>query len=151
MRRPETRHYSEEELLLQIIGEVAPEVQAEISSHLDGCQECRSIHQEYAALVRQLADWAVPELSEESWRARKASLMAQFRQDREWIRRKGFFWYMRWGAQKIWDYAIENPLPTMGYIAAAVAFASERTITVFRLDWILPATGEVFKFLRQVL
>jgi len=151
MRRQEARHYSEEELLLEIIGEAAPESRAEISAHLDACQECRSIHQEYAALVRNLGDWVVPEPSEEAWRARKALLMEHYRQDREWIRRKGLLWYLRWGALKTWDYAIENPLPTMGYIAAAVAFASERTITVFRLDWILPATGEVFKFLRQVL
>ncbi len=151
MRRAETRHYSEEELLLHIIGEAAPESCAEIEAHFDGCQECRSIHMEYAALVKSLGDWTVPVLSEESWRGRKAVLMAQFRQDLEWIRRKGLLWYLRWGAQKVWDYAIENPLPTMGYIAAAVAFASERTITVFRLDWILPASGEVFKFLRQVL
>ncbi len=151
MRRLETRHYSEEELLLLIIGEAAPESRAEITAHLDECPECRSIHQEYAALVRSLGDWAVPELSDESWRVRKARIMEQFRQDRDWIRRRGFFWYLRWGTQKVWDYAVENPLPTMGYIAAAIAFASERTITVFRLDWILPATGEVFKILRQVL
>ncbi len=151
MRRQEARHYSEEELLLGIIGEAAPESRAEISAHLDACQECRSIHLEYAALVRSLGDWAVPVLSEESWRTRKAQLMAHYRQDLEWIRRRGLLWYLRWGVIKVWDYAVENPLPTMGYIAAAVAFASERTITVFRLDWILPATGEVFKILRQVL
>ncbi len=151
MKRPETRHYSEEELLLHIINEEAPELRAEISAHLDRCQECRSVHLEYAALVRNLGDWTVPDLSDESWRTVRARLMGQFRQDREWIRRKGLLWYLRWGVLKAWDYAVENPLPTMGYIAAAVAFASERTITVFRLDWILPATGEVFRFLRQVL
>jgi anti-sigma factor RsiW len=151
MKRPETRHYSEEELLLHIIGEVAPEIRAEISAHLMGCPECRSILQEYAALVKSFGTWSVPELSEESWQSSKARLMTQFRQDREWIRRKGLLWYMRWGALKGWDYAMENPLPTMGYIAAAIAFASERTITIFRLDWILPATGEVFRILRQVL
>ncbi len=151
MKRPETRHYSEEELLLHIIGEVAPGPRAEISAHLEVCPECRSVLHEYAALVKNLANWSVPELSEESWLSNKSSLMAQFRQDREWIRRKGIFWYLRWGAVKVWDYAMENPLPTMGYIAAAIAFASERTITVFRLDWILPATGEVFRILRQVL
>ncbi len=151
MKRPDTRHYSEEELLLQIIGEVAPETRAEISAHLEECQECRSVQQEYAALVRNLRDWTVPELSPESWRAGKAMVMEQFRRDREWIRRKGLLWYLRWGTLKIWDYAVNNPLPTMGYIAAALAFASERTITVFRLDWILPATGEVFRILRQVL
>ncbi len=151
MNRPETRHYSEEELLLHIIGETAPETRVEISAHLERCHECRSVLLEYAALVKNLGDWSVPALPEESWHSRKALLMEQFRQDRDWIRRRGFLWYLRWGALKIWDYAMENPLPTMGYIAAAIAFASERTITVFRLDWILPATGEVFRILRQVL
>jgi anti-sigma factor RsiW len=151
MRRPEERHYSEEELLLSMLGEAAPEAQAEVSAHLEKCPECRSVWQEYSALVKNIGRWSVPAPSEESWQGSKAKLLAQFRQDRDWLRRRGLFWYLRWGAVKVWDYAMENPLPTMGYVAAALAFASERTITVFRLDWILPATGEVIKILRQVL
>jgi anti-sigma factor RsiW len=151
MRRPEARHYSEEELLLHILGEAAAESRAEVSAHLEKCQECRSVWQEYSALVKSIGRWIIPVPSEESWQGCNAKLIAQFRQDRDWLRRKGLFWYLRWGGLKVWDYAMENPLPTMGYVAAALAFASERTITVFRLDWILPATGEVIKFLRQVL
>jgi hypothetical protein len=151
MRRPEERHYSEEELLLFIIGEAATESGAEVSAHLEKCRECRSVWQEYSSLVKNIGRWVVPAPSEESWQGSKAKLLAQFRQDRDWLRRKGLFWYLRWGTVKVWDYAMENPLPTMGYVVAALAFASERTITVFRLDWILPATGEVIKILRQVL
>jgi anti-sigma factor RsiW len=151
MKRPEERHYSEEELLLLILGEAAAETRAEVLAHLPKCRECRSVNEEYSALVKNIGRWLVPAPPEESWQGRKAGLQAQFREDRDWLRRKGFFWYLRWGAVKAWDYAMENPLPTMGYVAAALAFASERTITVFRLDWILPATGEVIKILRQVL
>lgn len=151
MRQGESRHYSEEELLLELMGEGMPALSAEIAAHLEACQECRSVRQEYAALLRSLGGWRVPRLPEETWQLCRETLLDQFRHDREWVRRKGFLWHLRWGAVKIWDYAMANPLPAMGYIAAAVAFASERTITVFRLDWILPATGEVFRILRQVL
>jgi anti-sigma factor RsiW len=151
MRRAEERHYSEEEVLLFVMGEAAAETREEISAHLEKCRECRSVREEYSSLVRNIGRWMIPSPSEESWQGRRSALQAQFREDRDWLRRKGVFWYLRWSAVKAWDYAMENPLPTMGYVAAALAFASERTITVFRLDWILPATGEVIKILRQVL
>jgi len=151
MRRPEDRHYSEEEVLLFVMGDAAAETGAEMSAHLEKCRECRSVWEEYSALVKSIGRWKIPSPSEESWQGRKATLLAQFREDRDWVKRKGVFWYLRWSVVKTWDYAMENPLPTMGYVAAALAFASERTITVFRLDWILPATGEVIKILRQVL
>jgi hypothetical protein len=151
MKRPDVRHYTEEELLMHVLRDEAPEVEAAIIGHFETCHECRSVYQEYEALVADIRHWMVPELAAESWEAQKTQLLTMFRQDRQWMRRKGILHYLKITAGRVWDYALENPLPTMGYVAAAVAFASERTITTFRLDRVLPATTEVFKFIRQVL
>jgi hypothetical protein len=53
------------------------------------------------------------------------------------------------GFESAWNYALENPLPTLGYIVVALAFASERTITVLGLDRVVPATSEVIEILKQ--
>ncbi len=151
MKRPDVRHYTEEELLLHVLGEESPELTSAIASHFESCHECRSVYQEYEALVVSIRRWQVPELPEESWQARRVELLAQFRQDRQLIRREGILDYLKRATGGIWAYALDNPLPTLGYVAAAVAFASERTITTFRLDRVLPATTEVFKIIRQVL
>ncbi len=151
MKRPEVRHYTEEELLMHVLGDEAPEVAAVIAGHFETCQECRSVYQEYEALVTSIRSWKVPERPADTWRVQKTQLMGMFRLDQQWMRRKGILHYLKRTAEGIWDYALENPLPTMGYVAAAVAFASERTITTFRLDRVLPATTEVFKLIKQVL
>jgi hypothetical protein len=151
MKRPETRHYTEEELLMHALREEAPETGEAVSAHLDSCGECHGVYLEYEALVGEIHTWPLPELPEDSWEARKAELMSMFRRELEKGRRRGFSRKFEWRFQRIWEYALDNPLPAMGYVAAAVAFASERTITVFRLDRILPATSEVINILRQVL
>ena len=151
MMRPEVRHYAEEELLMHVLREEAREVEAAITEHFETCQECRSVCREYEVLVAGIRSWQVPELPAESWLAQKAQLLAMYRQDRQWIRKKGILHYLRMTIEGAWNYALENPLPTIGYVAAAIAFASERTITIFRLDRVLPTTAEVFKFIRQVL
>ncbi len=151
MKSPESRHYTEEELLLHVLGEDTPEMRASVESHLAVCGQCKVISQEYRLLVSDIRDWTVEEPSEESWEVRKRQLMQQFLSEQRSGSR------MRWGLsmlkalQSAWRYALENPLPTMGYIAVAIAFALERTVTVFRLDRILPATSEVFEIIRQVL
>jgi hypothetical protein len=50
-----------------------------------------------------------------------------------------------------WNYALEHPLPTLGYVAVAIAFALEQTVSTFRLDRVLPRASDVFAILRQVL
>jgi hypothetical protein len=149
--RPEKRHYTEEELLLHALGEEAPETGEAILSHFEDCQECRAVYQEYSQVVKGIQAWEVPELPEASWTGRKQEMIRLCRQDGETRRNRGLSGHLRQGLIKLWDYALANPLPTMAYVIAAVAFASERTISTFRLDRVLPATAEVFKLIRQVL
>jgi hypothetical protein len=152
MKKADVRHYTEEELLLHLLGEQPTTMAGEISSHVEVCQQCSAIRQEFQALKSSVSSWKVPEVPEEIWRARKADLMAHFFRDRASLKRRESLSavVLRW-CRFMWGYAVENPLPTMGYIAVAVAFASERTISLFRLDKILPATNEVLEILRQIL
>jgi hypothetical protein len=151
VNQPEKRHYTEEELLLHALGEEEPETGDAIQSHFKSCQECRSVFQEYHQVVAGIQAWKVPELSEESWDSRKRGMMLLYRQDLQKGRRRGISGLLQQGFIRAWEYALANPLPTMAYVIAAVAFASERTIATFRLDRVLPATAEVFKIIRQVL
>jgi anti-sigma factor RsiW len=149
MKRSETRHYTEEELLLHVLGEEHPETTRTIDAHLKECSECAAVLNDYAGVRDQILRWQVDEPPEDSWRARQTRLLEMFRHDQAWLARKSLFQSVREGLRRVWDYALDNPLPTMGYIAAAVAFASERTITIFRLDRVLPNTNEVLEILRQ--
>jgi len=151
MKRPEVRHYTEEELLLHVLGEEEPEAGKAIAFHFEKCQECRAVFQEYEQLVRDIGSWEVPDLSEESWRTQEHALLRRYREDGPRRLRKGVWDFLSRGGQRTWDYALANPLPALGYIIAGVAFASERTITVFHLDKVLPATTELFRIIRQVL
>ena len=151
MSRQEIRHYTEEELLLHVLGEEDPEAGRAIALHFERCPECKAVFQEYEDFVRNIGSWKVPELPEESWRTQKLELLWRYRADGPRRLRKGVWEFLSRGAQTAWDYALANPLPALGYIIAAVAFASERTITIFHLDKVLPATTEVFKIIRQVL
>lgn len=151
MKESDARHYAEEELLLFLLKEDSEETRREVASHVAECRECNGVLQEYEQVVRGISEWLVPELSEASWEASKLSLIRRFRQDQAWLQKRSFFRSLQQGIQALWNYALENPLPTMGYIAVAIAFASERTITVFRLDRILPASSELLQILRQVL
>ncbi len=150
MKRPGYRHYTEEELLMHYLQEETAEVGREIAAHLRECGECDAVFGEYGDLVERIRTWPVPELSEEAARAQRAMLLAGYREDRTARRSKGLFAPLRKGFMTVWDYALENPLPTLAYIAVAVAFALERTIATFRLDRILPGASEVFELLRQV-
>jgi anti-sigma factor RsiW len=151
MKLPDERHYTEEELLMHLLGEEVPAPGSAIAAHLPKCGQCRAVFQEYQQLQKDILAWQAPELPEEAWQARKAELMNLFREDRSRSRREGFLPLLARLIQGAWSYALENPLPTLGYVIVAVAFASERTITTFRLDRILPATNEVLALLRQVL
>jgi hypothetical protein len=151
MKLPDDRHYTEEELLMHLLLEEIPETGSAIASHLQKCGQCRAVFQEFQQLQKSILAWQVPALPEEAWLARKVQLMNLFREDRSQRRGEGFLPFLTRLVQGAWSYALENPLPTLAYVIVAVAFASERTITLFRLDRILPATNEVLAILRQVL
>jgi hypothetical protein len=150
MKRIQSRHFSEEELLMHFLQEEAPVVGKEISDHLAVCDECAAIYREYGDLVTRIQFWAAPEVPEEVWQDRKRTLLAQYREDMAAGRHKGVWIAFQKGFQAVWNYALENPLPTLAYIAVALAFALERTITTFRLDQLLPGANQVFEILRQV-
>jgi len=150
MKRPEERHYSEEELLVHMLGEDAQSVAVQIEEHLGHCAECAGILGGQRELLRLVREWAVPLLGPAAWDEQRTRLLEFYRQERGRTAGSGLASRVEAGLRRVWNYALENPLTTLGYIAAAVAFASERTITLFRLERILPATGELIEFLRQV-
>ncbi len=151
MRRPEIRHYSEEELLVHILEEETPELAQEISSHLRACGECDAIFKDYVEVVNQIRSWSVLEPAEDVWRAQKASLLAQYRQDFAAGRMGGLLSAFFRSLQTGWNYALDHPLPALGLVAVALTFAMERTITTFRLDRVLPGASEVLQILKQIL
>jgi predicted anti-sigma-YlaC factor YlaD len=150
MKRPGSRHYTEEELLMHYLLEETAEAGREISAHLQECSECRAVFEEYGDLVERIRGWAVPEIQQEAWQAQKAILLAHYREDTAGGRRRGLISSLQKSLLSAWNYALENPLPTLAYIAVAIAFALERTISTFRLDRLLPGASEVFEILRQV-
>ena len=151
MKKGNIRHYTEEELLLHLLREEAPEMEQAVADHLSGCAECSAVYREYESLVGRLARWSVPEMPGSAWRNQKRTLMDHFRRDQAWLQQDRWTRTIRRWFGGAWDYALENPLPTIGYVAAALAFASERTITIFRLDKLLPGASDLFEILRQVL
>ena len=150
MKRHESRHFSEEELLMHFLGEETTDAAREISGHLERCSECHAISSEYGALVGRIQAWPVPEIPEQAGQSRKAALLAQYRRDMASGRGKGIIPFLHDFLLGAWNHALEHPLPTLGYLAVAVAFALERTISTFRLDRILPGASEVIQLLRQV-
>jgi hypothetical protein len=150
MRRPRSRHYTEEELLMHSLGEETSGMEKEISTHLRECDECDGIFREYGGLVERIRTWTVSEVPEEVWQAQKAALLARYRQDFAGGRGKGIIAFLRTSLETAWNYALEHPLSTLGYVAAAIAFALQQTISTFRLDRILPGASQVFEILRQV-
>lgn len=150
MTRREMRHFSEEELLMHVLGEPGASSE-QLKSHLAECSECRSVCREFERVYAAISRWQAPDPGDDAWRRTERSVLSAFREDMQRRYGAGFFerpWRMWMTA---WNYALENPLPTLGYIAAAAAFASERTITVFRLDRVLPETSQLLEMLRQVL
>ena len=150
MRYRETRHYTEEEILLHLFGEEDPAAGKEVSRHLEGCGQCSAVWLEFRGLRERVTSWTVPEVPESVRKERKAELIDQFRRDQLLMPREGLLGALLHRVQGLWNYAVENPLPTMGYVAVGIAFASERTITMFHLDRILPATDQVFEILRRI-
>ncbi len=151
MKRVESRHYTEEELLMHHLQEETPQAGTQISAHLSECVECGAVFEEYRNLVDRIQGWSVPELQQEAWETQKAILMAHFRAETSGFRRKGLLPAMQKSLATAWNYALDNPLPTLAYIAVAIAFALERTISTLGLDRLLPGASEVFDILRQVL
>ncbi len=149
MPRSETRHYSEEELLMHLLQEESPEVGENIALHVRECGECHAVLQEYELVVARILRWDLDDFPAEVWDADRLRLLEQFRHDRSWLGRRGSLRTLIHGFEAAWSYALENPLPTLGYIVVAFAFASERTITFLRLDRVVPATSEVIEIIRQ--
>ena len=150
MKRPGSRHYTEEELLMHYLQEETIEVGKEISGHLQECGECGAVLNDYADVVVRIQAWSVPELSQEIWHGQKRILLAHYREEIGAGMRDGFILSLRKRFMTVWNYALDNPLPTLAYVAVAVAFALERTITTFRLERLLPGASEVIALLRQV-
>ncbi len=144
------RHYTEEELLFHALADLPPDASGQIAAHISGCAECSAVLNDYQTVRSQIVRWRVEEPSEESWARQKFMLLDAFRSHSHELRQRGFLRTVRRAFRSAWDYALENPLAAMGYVAAAVAFASERTITLFRLDHLLPNTNEVLELLKQV-
>ncbi len=150
MKRHASRHFSEEELLMHFLQEETADVERQISSHLKECTECHAIFREYGDLVGRIQAWPVPEIPEQAAQSRKAVLLAQYRRDMASGRSEGIVPFLHDILVRAWNQALEHPLPTLCYVAVAVAFALERTISTFRLDRILPGASEVIQILRQV-
>lgn len=151
MTREAGRHYTEEELLLHLIQELPDTVSSQLEGHLTGCRECAGVLAGFREVLRSIESWKVPDVSPMRWEDVRHHVLEEFRRERESIGRTGTWRSLTRLAQAVWNYALENPLPTLGYVVAAVAFTSERTITVFRLDRVLPATGELIEILRRTL
>lgn len=151
MKTSEVRHYTEEELLMHVLAEETPGMERSVADHLLECRECNAVFREYESLAGRIGRWGVPDVPDSAWRKQALDLMAQFRQDQDWLQQGRWSRIIRRWFDRVWDYALENPLPTIGYVAAVLAFASERTITVFRLDELLPGASDLFEILRQVL
>jgi hypothetical protein len=135
---------------MHLLGEETSEMGMEISAHLLECDECDGILAGYGRLLERIHTWAVSEVPEEVWQAQKAALLAQYRQGVADGRGKGIISFFLASLKTAWNYALEHPLPTLGYVAVAIAFALQQTISTFRLDRILPGASQVLEILRQV-
>jgi hypothetical protein len=151
MKRHEIRHYTEEEILMHLLGEEAPEIGSIIEAHLPKCSECQLVFQDFVELERSIHSWMVEDLSEESWEGQKTNLLDFYRQDASSKSRKKWMPFPFHSLQVAWEYALEHPIPAILYVAAAIAFSTERAIDVFRLQEVLPAANQVIEILRQVL
>ena len=150
MPRSETRHYSEEELLMHLLQEETPEAGENIAGHVRECGECHTVLSEYEIVLARIMRWGLDDFPAEVWDADRLRLLELFRRDQAWLEHRGLLLTLLHGLESAWSYALENPLPTLGYIVVALAFASERTITVLGLDRIMPATSKVIDILRQL-
>jgi len=151
MKRRDARHYSEEELLLHLLAEDTPLLSLEIAAHTSECSECAAVLAEYREVVAGIPEWTAPAIEEREWDQVRSELLDLFRQGRASGRRGAIWHWLRRGIDFAWNYALDNPLPTVVYITAATLFALERTITTFRLEKVVPATGELLEILRQML
>lgn len=134
---------------MHLLQEETPEAGESIAGHVRECGECHAVLREYELVVAKILRWGLDDLPSETWEADRQRLLQQFRRDRSWLERRGFLRKLMHGFESAWSYALENPLPTLGYIVVAFAFASERTITFLRLDRVVPATSEVIEIIRQ--
>ena len=134
---------------MHLLQEESPEVGENIAGHVRECGECHAVLREYELVVARILRWGLDDFPAEAWDADRVRLLEQYRHDRSWLERRGLLQTLIRSLEAAWSYALENPLPTLGYIVVAIAFASERTITFLRLDRVVPATSEVIEIIRQ--
>jgi anti-sigma factor RsiW len=151
MKRQQERHYTEEDLLMHLLGEETPNIESMISDHLPECRQCHAAYTDLQSVVKDIHSWAVEYPPEESWQLRKAQMMEILSRDKRSFQSRGVLGSLARIFQSAWDYALENPIPAMCYVVVVIAFASERAIDVFRLHSVLPAASQVIELLTQVL
>lgn len=149
MPRQEIRHYSEEELLMHLLQEETLEAGESIAAHVGECGECHAVLREYETVLARILRWDLDDFPAAEWDADRFRLLDMFRRNQTWLEGRGIMRVLAHGFESVWNYALENPLPTLGYIVVALAFASERTITVLGLDRVVPATSEIIEILKQ--
>jgi hypothetical protein len=151
MIKQEQQHYTEEELLMHLLGEELPDVGNAISSHLTKCPLCAALFSELDEAVKTIHSWRLEELPEESWQLLKTQFRERIRQDSYFSRNNGILGSVFDVLRSAWDYSVECPLPAICLIGLVIAFASEKAIEFFRLQHMMPSVGQVIGILRQVL
>ena len=150
MKRREIHHYSEVELLGHMLGDEVPEHCSAISSHLEECRECRTIFQEYQALLEDIHNLTDAEISETAWQEQKERLLTIINQDIKGSH-KNIRVFLAGAISRARDYALEHPLHAWVCITVAVAFIFQEAVMMFRLKDIMPTIGKVIDILRQIL
>jgi hypothetical protein len=151
MIKQQKRHYTEEELLMHLLGEELPDVGIGISSHLATCPLCASLFNELDEAVKTIRSWRLEELPEGSWQLLKAQFRERIRQDSCFSRNNGILDSVFDVLRSAWDYSVECPIPAICLIGLVIAFASEKAIEFFQLQHMMPSAGQVIGILRQVL
>jgi hypothetical protein len=151
MIKQEQRHYTEEALLMHLLGEELPDVGIAISSHLTTCPSCRALLNELDGAVKTIRSWRLEELPEESWQLMKTKLRERIRHDSYLSRYNGILGSVFDVLHSAWDYSMECPLPAICLIGLVIAIASEKAIKFFQLQHMMPSAGQVIEVLRQVL
>jgi hypothetical protein len=150
MKRSEIPHRSEQELLMHLLDEELLARDSGVSRHLQQCHKCSAVLQGYKELLSDIRSFTIKDVSHGAWQEQKDRVMAAIKvggignHQRVWPCLKA-------ALARHWEYALANPLPTLGCIALVIAFASQETISIFRLDRMLPNTGDVIRLIKQVL
>jgi anti-sigma factor RsiW len=144
------RHYSEEEILMHILGEEHPDKSGNLSRHLQGCRECSSTADELRALINKILNWKTPFVSEAVWVERKSEIMEALRHEQAAHLSTGIWELVKNRIKPLRDFVAEHPLATLVYGAAVLAFAVGQTIALFHLRTILPSGNRVVEIISSI-